>query len=277
MSRPLVIAFIYDFDGTMLPGNTMDHRLLPDLGYAGDRIAEFWQESNAWAKSRSADRVCAFMQLLAQLARKRDRPLTAEALRGYGRDLPLHPGLVGKNNWFDRTNQLCAKHGLQAEHYIVSSGLGEIIDGCPVAKHCRKVFASRYTYDADGHATWPAWTINYTTKTQCLFRINKGVLDECDDVGLNRYMAPADRPVPFEQMVFIGDGYTDIPCFRLVKERQGHSLAVLSGLGVENLQAFEALVSDNRVDSVSLVNHFEPDSRMDGDIKKIVRRASDQP
>ncbi|NIP72446.1 MAG: haloacid dehalogenase-like hydrolase, partial [Gammaproteobacteria bacterium] len=144
-----------------------------------------------------------------------------------------------------------AAQGLRVEHFIISSGIREMIEGAPIAHHFREIFASSFIYDHHGVAQWPALALNYTTKTQYLFRINKGVLAVDDDRGINEYLPRHERPVPFENLVFIGDGDTDVPCMRLVKDQGGHAIAVYRPRA-EGAQAQAArLIAEQRVDFIA--------------------------
>lgn len=214
-----ILAFIYDFDGTLCDDNLLDQQMLKELG---SDPKQFWPTSNERAKKCHADRVCTYMHELMLLCSDSGRPLSRQLLHKFGAQGILRAGLIGENNWFERLNRKCENVGLIAHHYIISSGLGEMIDSCLEANKLTDyfcdneqshVFASRFFFDQDEIAVAPAWTVNYTTKTQFVFRINKGKLELGDDKAPNEYMAQEQRPVPFENMVFIGDGYSDIPCF----------------------------------------------------------------
>lgn len=267
-------ALVYDFDGTLLEGNSMDYHLLPDLGFQGKEIMQFWQECNNEADRISADRICVYMRKLMQMSARQGILLNQTQQQAYGAllDEKLLAGLTGPDNWFDRINQYCAKAGLEPLHYIVSSGLQQIIEGCGIRHHFKAIYACDYMYDDHGVPTWPARTINYTLKTQFLFRINKGVLDPTDDEGLNQYTEPSQRPIPFSNMVFIGDGYTDIPCFSLLREKGGHALAVLKNKN--DTRQFNKLINQNRVHAVSLGDHFLAQGALETEVFKIVGKIS---
>ena len=262
------LAIIYDFDGTLIDGEMVDP-ILRDLGL---EPAEFWDRCDETARARRMDRVCCYMHLLLEEARKQDRPLTLEYMQKTGAALALRPGLEGRDCWFDGVNEACARHGLRAEHYVVTSGLAEIVEATPVAARAARVFGSRFFYGADGAAAWPAQVVNYTTKTQYLFRINKNRLDERDEEAPNDYMAAEDRPVPFENMVFIGDGYTDIPCFSLIKKEKGYAVAVLRDERENAKQVLEKLHVDGRIDLFSLTRHFERAGKLFESIERIAAR-----
>lgn len=261
------LAIVYDFDGTLISGEMLK-QIIADLGM---NTSDFLNQSNEYARKHCMDRVCSYMLLLLKKAQEKKKKLTPEYMKEIGRGVKMRPGLVGKESWFDRVNENCRTHGLYAEHYVVTSGLAEIVEASPIVKHIERVFGSRFHYDDKLGAVWPAQVVNHTTKTQYLFRINKGKLNERDEREPNIYMAPEDRPVPFENMIFIGDGETDIPCFSLVKNNGGHAIAVLRNKP-DSRQTLEQLVADNRVDLVSLTLHFECGGKLFKSIERITRK-----
>ena len=214
-------ALIYDFDGTLAPGNVQEHSLIPD--YFGLNVREFWDGVADESRAHDADGILIYMRRLLEAARERQLPLTAEILRRHGEKTPFFNGVVA---WFDRINAYAAPRGLALEHYVISSGNAELIAGSKIFSHFCKVFASTYRYDERGEAIWPAVAINYTTKTQYLFRINKGVSNNWDNDAVNRWQPMEERPVPFSRMVYLGDGDTDIPSMKMVRQQGGHSVAV---------------------------------------------------
>lgn len=219
--RPLPTALIYDFDGTLAPGNIQEHSLLRD--YLQADVDEFWREVGKLARKRNGDRILVYMQQLLTWAKQKQLPITEEVLREHGRDVPFFEGV---ESWFARINKHAAEHGLALEHYVISSGNEEMMAATRIAREFKHIFGCRYAYDESGQAVWPAVAINYTTKTQFLFRINKGVLNSHDDEAVNRWSPMASRPMPFERMIYLGDGDTDIPSMKMVRHQGGHSIAV---------------------------------------------------
>ena len=267
------IAIAYDFDGTLCDEPMQNYRLLPQLGYEGGAaIDRFWRNSNRIARKAAADPICVYMHQLLAAAARRKWPLTAARLAAAGRAVRLRPGLEGRSSWFVRTGRMAARHGLTLRHYIISSGLAEIIAGTSIAGWFApdRIFASRYLYDAAGHAVAPAWTINHTTKTQFLFRINKGMLDLGDDRSINDYVPDDRRPVPFSRIIFIGDGSTDIPCFSIVRKEGGFAIAVFA---VDALAAshdqITGLINDKRIDGVA-GGDFGAGSILEGLLARII-------
>jgi hypothetical protein len=219
--EPLRTALIYDFDGTLAPHNIQDHSLLPN--YLQAEKGDFWARVNAAQREHDADGILVYLHALLERARELDKPLTREILREHGSRTPLFAGVA---EWFDRIDAHGRERGLALEHYIVSSGNEEMILGTSIGPKFRKVFASRYHYDVRGLAVWPAVAINYTSKTQYLFRINKGVDNHWNDEAVNRWKPLGERPIPFSRMVYLGDGDTDIPSMKMVRQQGGHSVAV---------------------------------------------------
>ena len=181
----------------------------------------FWGEVVAHAKQHQADPILAYMNLMLMRARAKGIPVRRDDFQRHGHGLPLFEGV---EDWFDRINAYGKARGVNVEHYIVSSGNEEIVAGTSIAGKFTRVYASKFLYDEDGEAVWPALAINYTTKTQFLFRINKGMLDPAEDV--NDHMPPELRPIPFQNMIYVGDGPTDVPCFTVMKQNGGRAIAV---------------------------------------------------
>lgn len=238
------MAIAYDFDGTLAPGNMQEHQFLPDIGVKSD---DFWNEVKKIAKEHQADEVLVYMNLMLRKATAANVPVRRDDFKARGRSIQLFDGV---KEWFKRLNEYAKEKGIELNHYLVSSGNDEIFAGTPIAKEFKAVYASKYLFDANGVAQWPALAINYTTKTQFLFRINKGIEDISDNSGVNRYVPKEDRPVPFENMVFIGDGATDIPCFRLVKDQGGLSIAVYPPNKKGGKEKASGYLSDGRVHAV---------------------------
>jgi hypothetical protein len=210
-------AIIYDFDGTLSPGSMQEHTFIPELGYTP---AEFWREVKDECHRRDGDEVLTYMELML---RKSKRPLTVEGLKEHGRKLPLFDGV---ETWFDRMNACASELRLELHHYVISSGIREMIEGSSIHDKFKKVFASSFAYDENRSAILPSVAINYTTKTQFLFRINKGISNTWDNEAINVWIPMAERPIPFERMIFIGDGDTDIPSMKMVRQQGGVAIAV---------------------------------------------------
>jgi phosphoserine phosphatase len=220
LGAPLRTALVYDFDGTLAPGNIQEHSLIPEV--LGIPIGTFWDDVTARSKANNADPILMYMSVLLAKAAERGAEITMELLREHGAKTPFFDGVEA---WFDRIEAHAKERGLALEHHVISSGNEEMIKGTAIAAHFRNIFASRYLYEK-GRAVWPAVAINYTTKTQYLFRINKGVENIWDSEGVNRWQPTEERPVPFSRMIYVGDGDTDIPSMKMVRQQGGHSVAV---------------------------------------------------
>lgn len=242
------LALIYDFDGTLAPGNMQDRQFIPDIGMTS---AEFWREVYAVAEENLADDILSYMFVMLEKAKRAGMPVRREDLLARSREIEFFPGVEG---WFDRINRYGDSRGAAVEHYVISSGNSEIIEGTSIADRFTRIYASKFLYDSQGFAVWPAVAINFTTKTQYLFRINKGAHDWKDISIINKYVPQSERPVPFENMIYIGDGETDVPCFRLVKDLGGLSIAVYASGAHEQAELYR---KEGRVNSVTPADYTE--------------------
>jgi hypothetical protein len=238
--RPRVV-FAYDFDGTLAPGNMQDHAFIPhELGM--DHGA-FWDEVRALAEAQRGDPILAYMHLMLAIARERGLELSLESWRRRGATIPLFPGV---EDWFERQNRRAHDLQLDLRHFIISSGNRELIEGSPIARHFERIYASAFMFDEDLDAIGAALGINYTAKTQYLFRINKWTLEEWDNVAINKAMAKDERPVPFDRIAYFGDGFTDIPTMRLVTDQGGSAIAVYNPADPKTRAAVLELRDDGR-------------------------------
>lgn len=234
------IAIAYDFDGTLASGNMQEHQFIPDIGMTKQ---DFWQEVVQIAKDNDGDEILVYMSLMLEKAQAKHVPVNRAALKETGKGIKMFPGV---DDWFDRVNAHAKERGVVPEHYLISSGNEEIAQGTSIASKFKKIYASKFRYNEYDAAVWPVLAVNYTNKTQFLFRINKGVLDASDKKGVNKFVPQIERPVPFPNMIFIGDGETDVPCFRLVKDLGGLSIAVHE-LGTKKDELAMRLLSEGRV------------------------------
>ncbi len=257
------VALIYDFDGTLAAGNMQEYDFIPAVGKSNK---EFWSESNALAEEQDADQILAYMARMIQSAQASGLSLRREAFQESGRKITFYAGV---EQWFDRINAYGEKRGIKIVHYINSSGLKEIIEGTAIADRFRKIYACSFLYNVDGIAYWPAVAVNYTNKTQFIFKINKGVESVYDTKKVNEYMEEKSRPVPFSHMIYVGDGTTDIPCMRLVKNFGGHSIAVYDPADQSKRKEMNTLIHDNRVNHVCPADYSE-DSEIDTVVKAII-------
>ncbi len=211
---------MYDFDKTLSTKDMQEYTFIPKLGMSAEI---FWKKADKLAGEQGMDRILAYMKLMLDESRRHEQSIRRSDFVSLGGSLEFFPGVL---SWFDEVNKLGSSMGLDIQHFIISSGLREIIEGSAIGKQFKRIYACEYFYDENGVATWPKLSVNYTAKTQFLFRINKGVLDVHEDGALNAYTAESERNVPFRNMVYIGDGLTDVPCMKLVKQNGGKSIAV---------------------------------------------------
>lgn len=261
-----VIAICYDFDGTLSPGNMQEHSYFPELAISPKN---FWSESKKRAKTHDADEILTYMRLMIEKATEESNVrVTRASFADFGRRVSLFDGV---REWFKRIDKYGKDNGVKIEHYIISSGIKEMIEGTPIARHFHKIYASAFMYNQHGVAYWPAQAINYTTKTQFLFRINKGQLDAWDNSRINTFIAKDARPIPFSRMIYIGDGATDIPCMKLVKAQGGYSIAVYQPRKKTKKLAADKLKEEDRVNFVALAD-YSLDGLIDKQVKAVIRK-----
>ncbi len=249
--KRLPLAICYDFDGTLAPGNMQERDFIPAIRM---KTAAFWREVAERCKKHEADNILIYMGLMLEKAQAAAVPVRRADFASYGRALQLFTGV---DTWFNRITTYGRLGGFDVSHHVISSGIREMILGNPVAKYFDNIYASSFVYDHHGVATWPALALNYTTKTQYLFRINKGVKHVYDHSKINDYVPPAERPIPFTNIIFIGDGETDVPCFRLVKELGGHSIAVYAARKKGAKGRSDKLLSEGRVNFAVAADYSE--------------------
>lgn len=254
------VALMYDFDKTLSPRDMQEFSFIPAVGFKDP--AAFWKEVDDFKNKNKMDSILAYMFMMLKKAEQADQPIRREDFVRLGKEVELYPGV---EDWFERINEYGASLGLEVEHYVISSGLAEIIEGTSIVDKFKKVYACKYYYNASGVAVWPATVVNYTTKTQYVYRINKGVLDETNDADLNRSTPESEKRIPFSRMVYIADGFTDVPCMKLVKQNGGKAIAVYHG----DATVAESLVSAGRVDFIAPSNYQE-NSMIDQIIKSIL-------
>lgn len=214
------IAIAYDFDGTLAPGNMQEYDFIPDLNMA---VPDFWNKANELAKEHDMDEVLSYMFLMLHKAKKANTSIKKEAFLEYGSKITFYKGV---ETYFDRIKKYAAERGFEVEHYIISSGNREFVEGSAIAHHFTDIFASGFMYDDEGKAIWPALGVNYTNKTQFLFRINKGIHNSYDNTLINKIVDEEDKPIPFSNMIYLGDGETDVPAMKMMMLQGGIAIAV---------------------------------------------------
>lgn len=247
-----IAVFCYDFDGTLIPGNMQEYGLIQSLGYKN--TADFWGNVADLTKETGSEAILSYMKYMIDTAGMLDIALTKEMLTSFGSAIPYFAGV---EKWFKTINQYALLKEVKTEHYIISSGLTEIIEGTSIAKNLSGIYASSYLYDKLGVPVWPSRVVNYTGKTQYLYRISKGALNLTNDTKVNS-MVPADRRrVPLGNMVYIGDGETDIPCMQVIKDAGGLSIAVYDPENRKKKNIAEKLRLDGRVHYAFPANYTE--------------------
>lgn len=262
MGNKPIIALMYDFDKTLCEKDMQEYSFIPSIGMSPE---EFWGEANKISVKNSMDRILAYMYLMIKLAKKKDIPITKEAFKELGKDVVL---LRGVKTWFKRISEIAKSEGVIVEHYIISSGLSEIIEGTPIAKYFKRIYACEFHYNERGNADWAQQAINFTTKTQFIFRISKGVLDTVDDYTLNSYVSENDRRIPYRNMIYIGDGLTDVPCMTVVRDRGGESIAIYHK-GEED-KAYK-LIQENRVGYIAYAD-YSKDCELENIVKQLIKK-----
>lgn len=259
MRKKPTIALMYDFDKTLCDQDMQNYAFIPNLGMTSE---EFWGEVESFRKKNYMEGILGYMYYSMFQCKKKGIPFTKEYLQETGKGIRFYKGV---QNWFERINQYGESLGVNIEHYVISSGIKDIVDGCAIKDKFKKIFACQYYFDEDGNAVWPKIAINYTQKTQYVFRISKGIYDETDNKGVNDKMG--DRVIPYQNMIYFGDGITDIPCMTLIKKQGGVSIAVYQK-GQKN-KVTDLLLQD-RVNYISPADYQEG-SDLDSLVKCIIQ------
>ena len=245
MKKRPVVALIYDFDGTLSPGN------MPEFGFIqaiGKSPQEFWQESDDIAFGQDASNILSYMKLMFDEARKAGIKLRRDDFRRFGASVELFNGV---KEWFGLINSYGKARGVKIEHYINSSGLAEMIEGTAIADEFKRIFACSFLYNDAGEAEWPGVAVDYTAKTQFLFKINKGILSIRDNKKVNESQAEDNKRIPFPHMIYFGDGETDVPCMKIVKMFGGNSIAVYNSEIKKKVNVAKKLLRQQRVNFIT--------------------------
>lgn len=262
-NKEIIIALIYDFDKTLCTKDMQEYTFIPSLGI---NPCDFWQETNKLALENKMDKILACLYMMLKKSEEQGKFIKREDFYECGKSIEFFKGV---ENWFDRINDYGKSIGVKIEHYIISSGQKEIIEGTSISKYFKEIFACEFLYK-DNKAVWPAMTVNYSTKVQFLSRINKGVLDISDDTNLNNKMLADDRRISTKNMIYIGDGFTDVPSMRVTHDNGGYSIAVYQ----ENKnEVASRLLKDSRVDFAVLADYQE-NSKLDLLVKDIIKKMS---
>lgn len=252
-----IVALCYDFDKTLSPKDMQEYGFIDRLGMTAE---SFWSKSDRLVQENGVDTILAYMYTMIAESKKKNIFITERDLRKLGRSIELFRGVT---KWFNRINQIGANNGVIIEHYIISSGIKEIIEGNEIAPFFKNIYASAFHYDQEGKVVWPKQAVNFTTKTQYLFIINKN----CDIDDVNSYMPDEKRRIPFSHFIYIGDSATDIPCMRLIKSSGGNSIGVYNPENDKAIECVGKLIRENRI------NYFAPaDYSENSQLEDIVTR-----
>ena len=262
MTKRPIVAFLYDFDKTLCTTDMEDYAFIPSLGYTP---SEFWAKANGFGYENKMDGLLAYMYTMIRECAAQGIRLDRDYLVRSGEAIELFPGV---REWFARITAYGADLGVDVEHYVISSGLREIIEGSGIAHEFREIYACEFFYNAEGLATWPKLDVNFTNKTQFVYRINKGVLDVADDKTLNDSMPDDSKRIPFTNMIYVGDGLSDVPCMKMMRAYGGQAIAVYQS---GNRAGVEDLLSKGRVDFIFPADYREGGG-LDNTVKNIIRK-----
>lgn len=263
-----IVAICYDFDKTLSPKDMQDFGLIPKLKC---KVNDFWKESNAIAEKYGMDRILSYMLLIIEKASHQKVTVTKRDFKNLGKTIKLFPGV---ETWFERINKYAREIGINLEHYIISAGLKEIIQGTSIASHFAGIYASSFIYSEYGAPIWPCQVVNYTTKTQHLFRISKDCLDLSDESSINEYIEREERRIPFRNFIYIGDSETDIPAMKIVKNGGGTSIGVYNSETV-NLGRVSKLLKQDRINYL-MPAIYEENGRLDILVKDTLNKIKSQ-
>ena len=257
-----VIALVYDFDGTLTPQPMQEYTVLPKLGIK--RGKDFWKAVGKEARETGGEEIITYMRLMIEMSEHQHYPVTPAALKALARNIRYYPGVTSFFPHISSYAETQLRTSVELRHYVISAGLREIICGARIAKHFHRIFASEYHYDEYGHAVFPKVIVNDTLKTQFIFRINKG--KEALHENINTYMPPPLRPVPFENILYIGDGLTDVPCMTVIRKNGGYAIAVYKPGNAKGLKTCKELLKAGRVDFIA-----EADYRKNKELDRLVK------
>ena len=258
MAKPIV-AIMYDFDKTLSTTDMQNYSFIPNLGLSPE---EFWGETGKFTETQGVERILSYMYMMIKIAQEKGVEITREYLQECGKKIQYFPGV---STWFKRINEYGASKGVLVEHYLVSSGTKEIVEGCSIYPEFKKAYGCEFYYE-NGKPVWPKLAINYTQKTQFFFRISKGVVDVKNDSGVNE--KNRDRRIPYRNIVYMGDGMTDVACMTLVKHNEGNSIAIYPEKESDKVRD---LYTDGRCNFMC-----KADYSAGGDLEKVVKLIIDK-
>ena len=258
MGKPIV-AIMYDFDKTLSTTDMQNYTFIPNLDMTPE---EFWGETGKLSQKYEVERILSYMYCMLKFAKEKGIKVTKDYLRECGKEIKFYPGV---STWFKRINEYALEKGIIVEHYLVSSGTKEIVEGCSIYDEFKQVYGCEFLYDENGEAVWPKMAINFTQKTQFFFRVAKGAIKATDDAGVNE--KSTDHRVEYKNIIYIGDGMTDIPSMTLVKKNGGHSIAIHPK---DDKDVVQQIYNDNRCDFI-----VEADYSANGEMDKVIKMLID--
>ena len=217
-SKQPIIGIMYDFDKTLSTTDMQNYDFIPNLGMTPE---EFWAGTGEFSAQTGVERILSYMYYMLAKAKEKGIKVTKEYLRDCGKNIKFYPGV---STWFKRINEYGESKGVKVEHYLVSSGTKEIVEGCSIYPNFKEAWGCEYYFNEEGEPVWPKLAINYTQKTQFFFRIAKGVMDVRNDDSVNE--KTRGYRIPYRNIIYMGDGMTDIACMTLVKKNGGKSIAI---------------------------------------------------
>ena len=262
MAGKPIVALLYDFDKTLCTTDMEDYSFIPSLGMTP---TEFWGIANGFGQENHMDALLAYMYTMIHECKKREIRLDRNYLVQCGKAMKLFPGV---RDWFSRINAFGESLGVTVEHYVLSSGLKEIIEGSGISQEFREIYACEFFYNEEGLAAWPKLDVNFTNKTQFVYRINKGVLDVAEDRKLNDSMPDDSKRVPFTNMIYLGDGLSDVPCMKMMQAYGGQAIAVYQD---SNRLGVEELLRKGRVDFIFPAD-YSAGTALEETVKNIIRK-----
>ena len=258
------IAIVYDFDGTLTPQPMQEYTVLPELGI---EPKTFWDEVEAETLNTQGDPILTYMRLLVEKIETNKKHLSRKSLRESAQQIKYFAGV---KTWFERLNKYVSNQTsdkIELVHYIVSAGLKEILEGIAIKHNFKQIYASQYYFDHHEVAKFPTIVVNDTTKTQFLFRINKGLEQTLDNI--NEYMPEKHRPIPFRNILYIGDGMTDVPSMTVLKKNHGFAIAVYKRDNHKSRSVCARLFKANRIDFYAEAD-YQTSSELETQTKKIL-------
>lgn len=262
MKKPIV-AILYDFDKTLSTTDMQNYSFIPALGMKPD---DFWGATGEFSKKTEVERILSYMYMMIKLSKEKGIKLTRKFLNDCGKKIEYYPGV---ETWFSRINKYGQAHDVKVEHYLLSSGTKEIVEGSKIAKYFKEIYGCEFYFDPETQVpVWPKLSVNYTQKTQYLFRISKGATDLRDDKKINE--KEKEHRIPYTNMIYLGDGMTDVPCMQVLKNNGGKSIAIYSKKDKSSIQK---LVKENRVNFAFTGNYTEG-SNLDKTVKSIIKQVA---